>query len=133
MLFQGTLSIPANTAQTAPVIHRIGVSPGVTDQVFVGFPPGCKGLVHLAIWHLHWQLWPWTPGQYFQWDGYVFDFRDRYPIDEPPYELVMKGWSEDDSYAHEVLFMVTIEPEAPPEELRSLHRVLSELGLFAGA
>lgn len=130
MQFQGTLTIPANTAETAPVIHRVGVSPGITDHVFIGLPPGCKGLVHLAVWHLHWQLWPWTPGEYFSWDGYVFDFHDRYPIEEPPYELVMKGWSEDDSYPHDVLFMVIVETAPPAEDVRLLHETLLALGLM---
>ena len=124
MLFHKTLSVAANTLEKDASCVKVNVAPGLTDYVWVGFPPGCKGLVHVAICHLHWQVWPWTPGEYFAWDGYVFLFRDRYPITQPPFELMLKAWNEDDTYSHKVTFGVTIEPMAPMTEISALEMVL---------
>lgn len=124
MLFQGELTVPANTAEKAQVIARVRVMPGVTEHVLVGFPPGCKGLVHVAIWDRNWQVWPWTPGEYFAWDGYVFAFRDRYPIITPPYELAMKGWSEDDSYSHKIMFQVGVDPSPKMLDVSAIEMIM---------
>jgi len=132
MFFQTEIVIPPNTAQDDPLVTRLQVQPGVTRQVWVMFPHGCFGLVHLQVWYWGWQLWPWTPGSSFAWDDYVFVFEDRYPLTEPPYELVLKAWNDDDTYEHRVTFACTIEPAAPQDELERLHDALLALGLLRG-
>jgi len=100
--------------------------------VWIMFPPGPKGLVHVVIYHWGWQVWPWAPGTAFAWDNYVYTFEDRYPITAEPLEFVMKGWSDDDSYEHKVSFAVTIDAAPPEEEIRELREALLALGLVRG-
>lgn len=129
MLFQATLTIPPDTPESDQVSVRLPVSSGITDYVFVCFPPGPRALARVSIWYHSTQLWPFTPGEYFEWDGYVFAFRDRIVIEQEPLELVVRGWNEDDSFEHKITFMVTIDPAPDVQELRQLRRSLEMLGL----
>ncbi len=129
MIFKAEILTPANTLPSAPVITRLGVYPGVTRRVFVGFPRGCCALAHMQIWHWGWQVWPWTPQTSFAWDDYTYTFEDRYPITEEPLELVIKTWNFDDTYPHTLSFAVTLDPEPPEGELDTLRETLQMLGL----
>jgi len=133
VFFQATLTIPAGTTELAPVSTRLEVAPGITDYIFVGFPPGPRALARLSIWRASYQVWPSTAGEWFAWDRYVYAFRDRYPIIHEPLEFILKGWNEDDTYSHDVTFMLTIETAPDKEELRQLRRSLQMLGLFRTA
>lgn len=124
MLFQGVLTVPPNTSVLRPVTAVVEIGAGVSDYVWLGFPPGCSGLVHVAVFYWHWQIWPFTPRATFAWDGYVFVFRDRYPFTAAPYELTLRGWSEDDFYSHDVTFAVTVEPMPPMREVSALEMLL---------
>ena len=124
MFYKIDLKVPALTSWRAPVEKRVRVFPGVTRRVWVMFPPGPKGLVHVAIWHWGWQVWPWAPGTDFAWDNYVYTFEDRYPMRAEPFEFIMKGWSYDDFFPHTISFAVSIEPSPPMREISALELVL---------
>jgi len=130
VFFQIEVATPPNTPASAPVVARLAVYPGVTRQVWVGFPRGCYGLAHMQIWHWGWQLWPWTPQTSYHWNDYMFTFEDRYPILEEPLELVVKSWNLDDSFEHTLTFAVTVEPAPSEEEIRELRERLLALGLI---
>jgi len=133
VFFQATLTIQANTTELSPVTGRLKVAPGITDYVFIGFPPGPRGLVRFAVWRSNYPLWPSVPGEWFAWDNHVYTFRDRYPITDEPLELILKGWNEDDTYPHAVTFALTIETAPDEQELRDLRRSMEMLGLFRTA
>lgn len=130
MFFQAEILTPKNTLPTAPLITRLVIYPGMATEEWVGFPRGCAGLAHMQIWYWGTQIWPYTPQTSFHWDEYVFNFHDRYPFLEEPLELVIKTWNLDDSFPHELLFALTIEPAPPEEEIRDLRRSLQMLGLL---
>ena len=130
MFFQAEILTPKNTLATAPLITRLVIYPGMATEEWVGFPRGCAGLAHVQIWYWGTQIWPYTPQTSFHWDEYVFNFHDRYPFLEEPLELVIKTWNLDDSFPHELLFALTIEPAPPEEEIRALRRSLQMLGLL---
>lgn len=127
MFFHTTLTVPVLTSELAPVSARMAVSPGIVEEVLIGFPPGCKGLVHLSLWDKNWQVWPWTPRTSFAWDGYIFTIRDRYVLSHSPYELVLKAWSEDDTYEHTVFAAVRILEGIQHEPAMDLQIMLGEL------
>lgn len=112
MIYKVDCPTPANTPKLTPSLFRVRVTLGVTEQVWVGFPPGCKGLCHLQVWHWGWPVWPWSPGDSFHWDGYMFTFHDSYELKTEPLELVIKTWNLDDTYAHTPTFAVHIESVA---------------------
>ncbi len=132
MYFHCEAFTPAQTPEGAPVITRLGIYPGVVTRIWVGFPAGCYGLVHMQIWYCGWQVWPYTPQTSYHWENYVYVVDDRYPIVDEPLELVIKTWNDDDSYDHTLTFACTIEPAPPEEELRQLQERLVALGLLRG-
>jgi hypothetical protein len=130
MLYRATITIPRNTLKTDPLIERVKVYPGITQRVWVGFPPGCAGLVGVQIWHKGWSVWPTTPGEWFTWDGYVFSFEDRYPVVSEPLTFIVKAYNEDDTFDHTVFFMVTIPHTSPEQESLDLMATLEGYGLL---
>lgn len=117
MLYKAEITTPVNTTAdialsrptyAAPV--RLRVFPGVVTQVWVGFPKGCFGLAHLQVWNWGWCVWPWDQQESFHWNDYMFSFADRYPLDDEPFELVLRAWSYDDFYEHTLTFMALVEP-----------------------
>lgn len=129
MYYQAQLVVPRNTLKSNPLVYRLNVYPGVTEEVWVGFPPGCAGLVHVQIWDKGWQVWPTTPGTSFCWDNYIFNFEDRYPITAEPLQFVVKAWNLDDTFDHSIFFAVTIEHTTPEVETTSLMLQLEAFGI----
>jgi len=130
MFYSVSIATAANTAEADAVETPVGVVPGLTQHVWVGFPKGCVGLVYAQIYHVTRQVWPTTPGASFNWDDFVFDFDDRYPLVTEPFEFVVKTWNLDDSYRHTVLFAVTVEAAPSPWELGDLEAVWRDLGIW---
>ena len=138
MLYKAEITAPVNTvadrAQGLPTVAepvRLRVAPGLVTQVWVGFPEGCYGLAHVQIWHWGWPVWPWSPGESFHWNNYVFTFNDRYPMTVQPYEFLLRAWSFDDSYAHTITVMTLVEPSPPMREVSALEMVLMNRRLMS--
>ena len=103
MFYSYTLTVPAGTPVTAPVIVLMPLDYGMVHQIEVGFPPGCAGLVHVAIWHCEHQAFPSNPDGDFAWDDYNIIIRNEaYPIDVKPYLFTLRGWAPSAALAHTV-------------------------------
>jgi len=95
---------------------------GIIHQVEVGFPPGCAGLVHVAIFRFEHQAWPTNPDDEFAWDDYNVKIeREFFGLTTRPYELTLRAWSEDSTFAHTITCRLGLKP---PE----LHRPGSWVG-----
>jgi len=154
MLFSVDIPTPANTPKAYPVNTKLRVGPGTTGQVWVGFPPGPKGLAHLQVWHWGSLLWPChtpvisllmnAPGAVgiptaqmideasFHWDDVLVTFEDPYQLTAEPYDLVIRTWNEDDSYPHTLFFGLIVKPAPGIETALSLDQVLADLGITNG-
>lgn len=129
MFYYLEVTTPANTPASTPQRTVLKVTSGMAREEWFMFPDGPYGLAHIQVWHHGWQVWPWDPLQSLHWNNYVFHIQDRYPFTAEPYELVLKTWNLDDSYAHNVTFALTVDPLPPPTELADLTGLLTELGL----
>lgn len=127
MLFKTTLTIPANTSKSSPAKIYHPVARGVITAWFVGFPPGCAGLVHVAIYRHERRILPEGAGDSLYWNDLMFHIRESFEIAAKPYELRVEGWSDDDSYEHRVF--VGVEMQKIPEETTEslLQRLLTAL------
>lgn len=112
MYYQWERSIPANTLEADAIEERLQLTWGIIREVHVGFPPGPAGLVHLQIRDKGWQILPWTPLQSLAWDNHVFVLPCNYELDVEPYDLTIRAWNEDDSYAHTVFIGVVLQERA---------------------
>jgi len=121
------LTIPAQTPETSPATKPIQLTEGVITYWWVGFPPGCAGLAHVAIYEFEHQILPRGEDQDIYWDGYIYSVPDHYEMVDEPYQIEVRGWNEDDSYPHTITVGVALEeiPEVTTESL--LERLLRAL------
>uniref|UniRef100_A0A6H1ZUW1 Uncharacterized protein n=1 Tax=viral metagenome TaxID=1070528 RepID=A0A6H1ZUW1_9ZZZZ len=113
MFYRYSLTVPANTAQSAPVTETMYLAHGIIHQVEVGFPPGCAALVHVAIFRFEHQVWPTNPDGEFAWDDYTVVIREEdFGLVHRPYTLSLRAWSEDDTFPHTISCSIGIkQPE----------------------
>ncbi len=121
-----SLDVPPNTPESSPESLEIQLTEGVITNWWVGFPPGCVGLVHVAIYEYEHQIIPRAEDQDLYWDGYVFEIPDRYELLEDPYVVEVRAWSEDDIYQHTVTVGVAVE-EIEEVTLKDLMRRFIEM------
>lgn len=105
------LTIPKSTPERTPVTHTIPMAHGVISKVWIGFPFGCAGWVHVSIHYLNQQLWPSNPESWYAWDNGAIEFDEDYELTEYPYEITIKGYSNDDTYPHVVTVSITLIEE----------------------
>jgi hypothetical protein len=108
--FEQKIDVPANTPQTAPVSQDIVLCKGFVSRVWVRFPQGPVGLLHVALYDGSTQLWPGAAGQWFTGDNEIVEFDTEYDVPQSggSYKLTIRGWNEDDTYAHSALVRVWV-------------------------
>lgn len=122
MFYRYSLTVPPSTSQADPVTTTMHLAHGIIHQVEVGFPPGCAGLVHVAVFRFEHQAWPTNPDGEFAWDDYnVVITNEDFGLVTRPYTLSLRAWSEDTSYPHTIACRIGIKK---PE----LHRPGSWVG-----
>lgn len=114
MFYRYSLTVPPLQSILTPVSTTMVLSHGIVHQVEVSFPPGCAALVHASIWHLERQVWPTNMGSDFAWDDYTIVMRNEtFGLTTHPYELTLRGWSEDDIFPHEIACRIGIRKPEP--------------------
>ena len=124
MIYEKRITIPKNTPAYAPALTTIPIHPGVLQQVQVYFPPGCCALAHVVIKYWERQLFPTNPDSDFTGDDTLIEFSEDLEIVDPPYEFVVLGWNEDDTYSHTIIVRMQIIPHD-----RSLRNILTRLAI----
>jgi len=117
------LIIPAATPKATPVTQRLKLTHGRIIKWWVGFPPGCVGLVHVVVYHYEHQILPAHEDEDLYWNNYVFEVPDYYDLTEEPYEIEVRAWNNDDIYQHTITVGVEVE-EIEEETTESLLRRL---------
>jgi hypothetical protein len=110
MLFEASFTIPANTSSSSPTTQILEVAHGIVSKIIVLPRPGHAGLAHCVILHHEHQIAPSTEGMSFHGDTFPIEWEEYYESYQPPYELKLKGWNEDDTYEHTFDIYVAILP-----------------------
>lgn len=110
MLFEASITIPKNTASTSPVEVTMKIAHGIITKIMVRPRPGHAALAHLVILHHEHQIAPSTENMEFHGDTFPIDWEEYYESYQPPYELKLKGWNNDDTYPHTFNVFVAILP-----------------------
>jgi hypothetical protein len=108
--FEQKITSPAETVEGAPTEQEIELCKGFISRVWVRFPSGPVGLLHVCIYDEATKLWPGASGQYFTGDNEVIEFNVEYdvPLVGSDYKLTIKAWNEDDAYPHSALVRVWV-------------------------
>lgn len=134
MFFEYSLTVPAGRAEAEPVEAEMALAPGIVNQVAVQFLSGCVGEVHVSIWRGEHQVWPVNLDGDIAGENNVVAWVEAYPLDDEPFEMIVKGWAPNTSYDHTVTVRFAVLPVSlleAAEESRSLLQRIAK-ALFGG-
>lgn len=138
MLFQASITIPKNTIADAPTTVMLGIAHGIITKIMVRPRPGHAALAHLVIRHHEHQIAPSTEDMSFSGDTFPIDWEEYYESYQPPYELKLQGWNEDDTYPHTFDVYVAVLPRkailalAVVDTIKGFFGMLSPRRIFTG-
>lgn len=138
MLFETSITIPKSTASTSPTIEMLGIAHGIISKIMVRPRPGHHALAHCVILHHEHQIAPSTEGMDLHGDSPPIDWEEYYESYQPPYELKIKGWNDDDTYEHTFDIYVAVLPRkaimatAIIDAIKSFFGMLSPRRIFTG-
>lgn len=131
MFYEFDLTLPANTAEASPVTSVVKLAAGTLTRIGVQFPLGCKGLAHVYIRRALYQVYPVNPAGNVKADGAIIETDESYLLDQPPFEITLYGWNDDDSYSHTITFRFVLAPRtaaaAGTSSPSAIQRILSAL------
>lgn len=112
MLFQASITIPANATQASPTTEILKIAHGIITKIMVRPRPGHAATAHLVILHHEHQIAPSTEGMTLKGDAFPIDWEEYYESYQPPYELKLKGWADGASYPHTFDVFVAVLPRS---------------------
>lgn len=131
MLFQASITIPKNTTSSSPTTQTIKIAHGIISKIMVRPRPGHASLAHLVILHHEHQIAPSTENMDLHGDAPPIDWEEYYESYQPPYELKLKGWNDDDTYPHTFDVYVAILPRKAILALAIVDAIKSALGTLS--
>ena len=139
MLFQASIIIPANTTLINPTKQTLYIAKGIITKFMVRPRPGHAALAHLVIFHAAHPIAPSTESMDLHGDSYPIDWEDYYEFYQPPFQLTLVGWNDDDTYSHIFDVFVAVLPRkailalAVVDAFKSLFGMLSPKRIFTGS
>jgi len=131
LLFEAAITIPANTTPGSPVTETLAIAHGIITKMMVRPRPGHAALAHLVILHHEHQIAPSTENMDFSGDAFPIDWEEYYESYQPPYELKLKGWNDDDTYPHTFDVFVAILPRKAILALAIVDAIKSVFGMLS--
>ncbi len=131
MLFEASIIIPKNTTQVSPTEVILKIAHGIITKIMVRPRPGHAALAHLVILHHEHQIAPSTENMDFSGDAFPIDWEEYYESYQPPYELKLKGWNEDDTYPHTFDVFVAVLPRRAIMALAIVDAIKSVFGMLS--
>jgi hypothetical protein len=110
MLFEKSITIPITATQANPTVVMMGIAKGIITKIMVRPRPGHMALAHCVILYHEHQIAPSTESMDLHGDTFPIDWEEYYESYQPPYELKIKGWNEDETYEHTFDIFVAILP-----------------------
>lgn len=110
MLFEQSITIPKNRLSTNPTTAIMGIANGIITKIMVFPRPGHAALAHMVIRHHEHQIAPSSENMDFHGDKDPIKWEEYYESYQPPYELKLEGWNDDDTYPHTFDVFVAILP-----------------------
>ena len=111
MIFQRDIVIPAQVAGVDGTnIVMLPIAKGIITKMIVQPRPGHAALAHLVILHHESQIAPSNRDMDFHGDTFPILWEEYYESYQPPHELKLVGWNEDDTYPHTFTVFVVVLP-----------------------
>lgn len=100
MWYYEKVSIPYSTDQSNPVKQTLEIEKGIIEYIEVEIPAGHVGLTGLYITYNTIQIVPFNKDGFIYGNNHVFHIPLDYKVNNPPYELEIIAWNDDDTYPH---------------------------------
>lgn len=140
MHYDFDIKIPAITTEDSPEELICKLNYGVIKRIWIYFRGGCADLAHIQLWQGARQIFPTNLGEDYAFDKYVLEFEEYYPLLEKPYEIIIRGWNDDDRFDHTISLMFTVlSPEtaavsgSSPVTTEELATLLGEYKIAGGS
>ena len=98
----------SSTNQTSAIIKA---ARGVIHRIEIVFPSGCAGLVHVQLFTGGHPIAPTTFTQTYSGNGDVLEIPEFIELRKDFNIITIKGWNEDDTYDHKILFRIFVLPK----------------------
>lgn len=136
MLFQKDIVIPASTTEADPVIETLKIAKGIISKIMIRPRAGHRYLAHLTVRYHESQIAPSTEKMDLAGDFFPIDWEEYYEVYQPPFELKLTGWNDDDTFSHTFTVYVVILPRkailplAIVDSISSLFSFLNPVRIF---
>ena len=136
MLFEASITITSGKTKADHQVEILKIAHGMITKIMVRPRPGHHALAHLVILHHEHQIAPSTENMDISGDKFPIDWEEYYESYQPPYELKIEGWNEDDTYPHTFDVAVVVLPRkaiialAIVDALKGLFGMLSPRRIF---
>lgn len=129
MIFSTDITIDASTTKASPKEVKLEIDKGVITEFKVRPRSGHKALAHCVIRYHEGQIAPSTENMDLHGDTFPIDWNDHIEVLQPPYELKIVGWNDDDTYPHTFTIFVVVLPKS----VLLIHAIVDAIrGLFGG-
>jgi len=125
MFFEFVITTEAKRTQANPKNTIIQLKPGTVHQIDAIFPGGCAALMHFQVYNQLFQIFPSNPDASFASDNEKISWGDAFELDQPPYQLKVVTWNDDDLYPHSLRlrFAMVAEPIPEPPTIILSHKI----------
>ena len=136
MLFEKSIIITAGKTKADPQVEILGIAHGIITKIMVRPRAGHQNLAHCVILHHEHQIAPSTEGMDLHGEFFPIDWEEYYESYQPPYELKIKGWNDDDTFPHTFTIYVVVLPRkavlalAIVDAITNFFKMLSPVRIF---
>jgi hypothetical protein len=138
VLFETSITIPITATQANPEVVILKIAHGIITKIMVRPRAGHQNLAHCVILHHEHQIAPSTENMDLHGEFFPIDWEEYYEVYQPPYELKIKGWNDDDTLPHTFTVYVVILPRkgiiatAVSDAISNILSFLSPKRIFTG-
>ena len=131
MLFAVDVTVETTNTVDNPEEQILKIAHGIITEIMVRPRPGHAGLAHCVILHHEHQIAPSTENMDFSGDTFPIDWEEYYESYQPPYELKIIGWNDDDTYEHTFDVFVAVLPRKAILALAVVDAIKGILGMLS--
>jgi len=131
MLFEASITIEVGKTKADPQEEIQKIAHGIITKIMVRPRPGHHALAHCVILHHEHQIAPSTENMDLSGDELPIDWEEYYESYQPPYELKIKGWNDDDTYPHTFDIFVAVLPRKAIVSLAIVDAIKGVFGMLS--
>lgn len=132
MFYETELTIPAGTAENAPVEAILKVTYGIIHHVEVEFRSGTDFTAWVKLRQREATLFPTNPDGWFKADGRAIVFNDYCPVHAAPFEIKILGVAPSSTYPHTVYVRIGILPQEALDPMTGLRGLFNKFFKLVG-